>query len=201
MLRFFKQGRKGEVDQETDAALVQRYTKDADSNALGVLYARYMPLIYGICLKYINDTASAEDAVMHVYEQVARKLAESDVQNFKAWVCTVARNHCLMQLRKDKTMPIEHIDPMQTQLFDSPDAAWYTEDATEREALLRRLEDCLAVLPEVQRAKVVMFYFEEKSYQEISQDTQTEAGMVRSHIQNGRRNLRNCMEQKAQPSS
>lgn len=190
MLRFFRPDRN---DQLPDAELVRKFAEGGQNpHVLGVLYERYMPLIYGICLKYLKDPMHAEDAVMLIYEQVSKKLAESDVQNFKAWVCTVARNHCLMALRKDKQVRIEHVDPSEAWQFDA--LTLDTHDAQERELVMLRLDDCLKTINETQRMHVTLFYLENKSYQEISVQTQTELGMVRSYIQNGRRNLKNCME-------
>ena len=190
MLRIFQSNNE---QQLSDEALLKRYLLQSDTQTLGILYERYMPLLYGICLKYLKDQMAAEDAVIQVYEQVARKIAESDVQNFKAWVCTVARNHCLMQLRKDKNMQVEHFDPTASRNFDSADFMFPAE-AQEREMQLLLMEKCLEALIEAQKTKVKMFYFEDRSYSEISALTHTDLGTVRSHIQNGRRNLKNCME-------
>jgi RNA polymerase sigma factor (sigma-70 family) len=189
MLRFFRSNNNAQLPDEE---LVGKFAEGGDTTLLGILYERYMPLIYGICLKYLKDPMASEDAVMLIYEQVARKLAESDVQNFKAWVCTVARNHCLMQLRKDKNVHIEHVDPTETWQFDQ--SPWESaETDAEKEQLLQQLEKCLQTLNEVQKHHVSLFYLKNLSYQEISAQTQIAVGMVRSHIQNGRRNLKNCM--------
>jgi RNA polymerase sigma factor (sigma-70 family) len=188
MLRIFH---KNKENQLTDDALVSQFTETGNSQTLGLLYERYMPLIYGICLKYLKDPTAAEDAVMQIYEQVAKKLAESNVQQFKPWVCTVARNHCLMEIRKHKNHLIEPIETHH--LGDIAQVEW-SIDSLDREAQLNQLERCLEQLIETQQTKVRMFYFEDRTYQEISQLTSTDLGMVRSHIQNGRRNLRNCMD-------
>lgn len=178
-----------------DEVLVRTWVERADSAALGQVYAKYMTLIYGICLKYLKDAQASEDAVMQIFEQVQKKLADSDVQNFKAWVCTVARNHCLMELRKVKNRHVDYIDPTESRVFEQDDSEFGF--AENREALLNRLEKCLELLSDAQKWMVRLFYLEEKSYQQISEQTNTALGMVRSHIQNGRRNLRNCMGEPA----
>jgi RNA polymerase sigma factor (sigma-70 family) len=188
MFRIFKKDKQESV---TDEALVTLWAKHSDHQALGQLYARYISLIYGICLKYLKDPQASEDAVMQVYEQVQKKLAESDVVNFKAWVCTVARNHCLMELRKAKNNKVDHLDPTEAWQLDRHATDLGFSD--ERETLLTQMEKCIELLVDAQKQMVRMFYLEEFSYQQISEQTQTPLGMVRSHIQNGRRNLRNCM--------
>jgi RNA polymerase sigma-70 factor (ECF subfamily) len=56
------------------------------------------------------------------------------------------------------------------------------------------LERCLAELTDQQRTCVQWFYYEDKSYKEIAEILAEDLGKVRSYIQNGKRNLRICME-------
>jgi RNA polymerase sigma-70 factor (ECF subfamily) len=64
----------------------------------------------------------------------------------------------------------------------------------EKEADLRRLEVCVEALEGDQQRVIRLFYLEEKSYNEITELTGLDWNQVRSYIQNGRRNLKNCME-------
>ena len=79
---------------------------------------------------------------------------------------------------------------MQNELNDHP------EDVLEKELILNHLEACLEKLQDKQKKVIEYFYLEGKCYAEISQLTNEEAGIVRSQIQNGRRNLRICMDSK-----
>ena len=63
-----------------------------------------------------------------------------------------------------------------------------------REANLQKMEDCLQTLSPDQKITVEMFYLQNKCYKEITEATGIEWNKVRSHIQNGRRNLKICME-------
>jgi len=64
----------------------------------------------------------------------------------------------------------------------------------EKEENFRKLEDCLGTLSSEQQASIRLFYLESKSYNEIVDQTGLECNQVRSLIQNGRRNLKNCMD-------
>ncbi|MBS1936127.1 MAG: sigma-70 family RNA polymerase sigma factor, partial [Bacteroidetes bacterium] len=66
----------------------------------------------------------------------------------------------------------------------------------EKEEHLERLQDCMQTLNDEQRTTVTLFYLENKCYKEITELTGMEWNKVRSQIQNGRRNLKICMEQK-----
>lgn len=64
------------------------------------LYRRYIPMVYGLCLKYLGNKADAEDAVMDLFEDVSQKIKQYEIQHFHTWLYSVARNHCLQRLRK-----------------------------------------------------------------------------------------------------
>lgn len=173
---------------KSDEALLAAYRKGGDVEALGRLYERYVELVYGVCLKYFKKEADAEDAVMAIFEQLVEKVKTHEVQNFRSWLYVLAKNHCLMQLRKPQR---EFSEPD----FMHLDGAVHPteENGEEQEAQLR---DCIGKLPEQQRESIELFYFEEKSYQEIAEMKAEELGKIRSFIQNGRRNLKICLEQK-----
>lgn len=174
---------------ESDEALLAAYRKGGDLEVLGRLYERYVELIYGVCLKYLKKEADAEDAVMAIFEQLVEKVKTHEVQNFRSWLYVLAKNHCLMQLRK----PQREFSEADFMHLDGEVHPAEEERPEEQEAQLR---DCIGQLPEQQRATIELFYFEEKSYQEIAVLKKEELGKIRSFIQNGRRNLKICLEEK-----
>jgi RNA polymerase sigma factor (sigma-70 family) len=175
--------------ERPDGELLEAYQRDKDLQALGDLYQRYMDLVYGLCLKYFEDPELARDAVMGIFEVLVRDLAKPNpVQYFKSWLYQVAKNYCLMQLRsagKGKIVELGQEPVMQS-----------IEDPHLKEENLQRLEKCLEALPEDQRRTILLFYEENKCYNEIADLTGYEWNKVRSHIQNARRNLKICMEKK-----
>src|SRR6185295_3857074 len=78
----------------------------ADLEVLGELYQRYMELVYGVCLKYMKDPDEAKDCVLSIFEELVSKLQKHQVENFKGWLYQVAKNHCLMKLRRKKIIPV-----------------------------------------------------------------------------------------------
>lgn len=155
-----------------------------------------MELVYGVCLKYFGQPEPAQDAVMDIYEHVSRKIASHEVENFPAWLYMVSKNHCLQVLRrKSNTLTISLDDPVMQNGRE-----WHQEDDgfdfEESEDPADQLHQCIEELPEQQRACIRMFYFEKKSYAEICGTTRLSMDKVRSNIQNGRRNLKKCMQTK-----
>ena len=188
MLRFFRP-RPSDL---TDRELLDRFRRTGESEWLGKVYERYMELVYGLCLKYLGDEGIAEDAVMTVFESLLVKVPEHDIQNFKNWLYTFVRNHCLMQLRREKSQLTLSFEP---ELMQSEASAHLIEEYSEN-GQLRFLEDCLRKLSPQQKSCIKLFYYEGKTYQEIADMKCHEVGRIRSYIQNGRRNLRICLESK-----
>lgn len=159
--------------------------------ALGMLFTRYSSLVYGVCLKYLKDRNEAQDAVMQVFEKLVHTLMEHEVTYFKSWLYVSTRNHCLMYLRANKGKQTEELSPF---LMDSG-AFEHPEEATELEGNLVKLEECIEKLVTEQQRCVRLFYLKQKCYQEIGAATGYDLKKVKSYIQNGKRNLKICMEQ------
>ena len=70
------------------------------------------------------------------------------------------------------------------------------DEAFEKEENFKKLEQCMEQLPAEQKQTVELFYLEKKCYNEIAAITGHEWSKVRSYIQNGKRNLKICMEEK-----
>ncbi len=182
--------REKEKNQSTDAELVTLYQAAGDLNILSTLYQRYMDLIYGICLKYLKDPEASKDAVINIYEELVTKLKQHEVSNFKSWLYTLSRNHCLMQLRKEKGHGTVEI-PEQ---FMQTEEMLHLNSVIQREDQLNSMEKCLEQLQAEQKTCVTLFYLQGKCYNDITGQTGIEWNKVRSYIQNGRRNLKLCME-------
>jgi RNA polymerase sigma factor (sigma-70 family) len=159
-------------------------------SVLGELYQRYMELVYGVCLKYYKEPEKSKDSVMQIFEELVSKLKKHDVDNFRGWLHQVAKNHCLMQLRTPKNMKTVEF---KVELVQSEENV-HLNGVLEKEENYKKLEYCLGTLSNEQRDTVKLFYLEGKCYNQIVEMTGLEWNQVRSLIQNGRRNLKNCME-------
>jgi RNA polymerase sigma-70 factor (ECF subfamily) len=178
---------------DTDKELVAAFKQSGDMQHLSSLYQRYMDLVFGVCLKYFKDAERSKDAVMDIYIELTAKLKQHEVDNFKGWLHVLARNYCLMQLRSPRNMKTTEFN---TDFMQSAENTHLNGEAVEKETNFVNMEQCLETLPEEQRETVRMFYLENKCYNEIAAATSYDWNKVRSYIQNGRRNLKICMESK-----
>jgi RNA polymerase sigma factor (sigma-70 family) len=175
---------------KTDNELVTDYTTTLDTRFAGELYSRYADLIYGVCLKYLKQPENAQDSAVAIFEELVAKIPKHNIDNFKGWLYTLTKNHCLMRIRSGKKAHTVNID---AELMHSEDPM-HLNGVLEREENLAQLEYCMGELAAEQRQVIALFYMEGKCYNEISVDTGIEWNKVRSYIQNGRRNLKLCIE-------
>jgi RNA polymerase sigma-70 factor (ECF subfamily) len=80
--------------------------------------------------------------------------------------------------------------------MQSTETAHLTNESMEREDRLDKLEECMEQLPLEQKHSIQLFFIQKKCYNEIAEITGQEWNKVRSYIQNGKRNLKICMEAK-----
>jgi len=181
-----------------DAELLAEYRSGGDLEILGELYSRYMHLVYGVCLKYLKDREESKDAVMQIFEKLLIEIPKHKIENFRSWLYVVTKNYCLMQLRSGKS-DSEKL----TEWINDP--AIFMESSTDLHPLDKdedsgfidkALEDCIERLNEQQKKCIRQFYFENRCYNEIAADNGLDIKKVKSYLQNGKRNLKLCLEEK-----
>lgn len=190
-MKFIKHtSRSEEHAAQDDLSLVVAYQKTGDLEILGKLYNKYMHLVYGVCFSYFKEEEQSKDAVMQIFEELIKKLRVHQVQNFKSWLHVLTRNHCLMALRKSARNPMVAIED---NFVENGEFVHLDIDDT-KETQLTIMEKCMETLSEEQRISVDLFYLQEKCYKEVAEITGYDIQKVKSYIQNGKRNLKICIE-------
>lgn len=179
----------------SDQELLERFYTDYNNQWLGILLQRYTFLLLGVCMKYLKNEEAAKDAVQQIFLKAITELAKYKVVYIKSWLYMVARNHCLMQLRdRNIFIPVEEKNELAAEWSDK-------EEMLAKEQSLSLLESTLNELNEAQKTCLILFYLQKKSYQEIVDGTGYNLLQVKSHIQNGKRNLKILVEKKMNPHS
>lgn len=176
----------------TDQELLDRFYKDRDSRWIGLLLSRYTLLLFGVSMKYLRNEEEAKDAVQMVFLKVLTELPRYKVTYFKSWVYMICKNQCLMKLR-NKGITEQPLEEYHQGLGDDTDERW---EAEQKELLLARMDDAVNELNHEQRTCVQLFYLKKLSYQQISEQTGYTLHQVKSHIQNGKRNLKIILQKK-----
>jgi RNA polymerase sigma-70 factor (ECF subfamily) len=174
----------------TDNELIDRFTNDQNKEWLGIFLERYTLLLLGVCMKYLKNEEAAKDAVQQVFLKALSEMGKYPIQYPKSWLYKVACNYCLMQIRdQKKSVPLADNAPFIEETSN-------VEEHQIKEFNLSLLETCISELNKEQQTCITLFYLQKKSYQEISQSTGFSILEVKSHIQNGKRNLKILMVKK-----
>lgn len=173
----------------TDEELLSRFNADGNSDWLGILLERYTMLLFGVCMKYLKNEEQAKDAVQQVFLKALSEMPKYRIDNIGGWLYQVTRNLCLSQLRNKK----EYTGDEPLQFIAQPEEVPLSL-LLEKEKDVERLKAALATLKEEQRICVASFYLEKKSYSQIAEKTGFSIKQVKSHIQNGKRNLKVKLE-------
>ncbi len=178
--------------QLTDEELITRYRNTGESAYVGELFERYAHLIYGVCKRYLKDEEESRDASMEVFEYLLKELLKYEVRSFKSWLARSTSNFCLMRIRKRKSQETKEDEFKKTSKEDVETESFphLSNEAEDKELELQRLESAIGELKDEQKTCVELFFLQGKSYDEVSALTGYSYKQVKSHIQNGKRNLK-----------
>lgn len=177
----------------SDQQLLEKYYADHDNEWLGLLLERYTLLLLGVCMKYLRNEEDAKDSVQQIFLKVIEELKKYRVEYFKSWLYMVAKNHCLMKIRdRQGKMPAE----LTERLMATPEEESDRQSMVQNDHTLDLVESALKELNREQQQCVTLFYLQKKSYQDISEETGFSLLQVKSHIQNGKRNMKIWIEKR-----
>ena len=179
-----------EYDHITDTELLQNFYNDHDNKWLGILLPRYTLLLLGVCMKYLKNEEDAKDAVQQIFLKVISELSKYKVDYFKSWIYMIAKNHCLMKIRGNKNYPVE----LNEKILPVEEFMDTEMNHIEKDRLLTTMLESIKQLSTEQQQCVTLFYLEKKSYVEVSEITGYSMMQVKSHLQNGKRNLKILMK-------
>jgi RNA polymerase sigma factor (sigma-70 family) len=179
----------------TDEELIAEYFSNGQIKIIGELFKRYTHLVFGVCLKYLKNEEKSKDAVMEIFESLIEKLKTHKVSNFKSWLYIVTKNHCLMLLRSDSSYAklkerIFYNSLSENMEIDHHMHPLFKDDPC---IITENLNEALDKLKAEQGNCIRLMYLENKSYKEIADITGYSLKEVKSHIQNGKRNLKNYL--------
>lgn len=174
-----------------DEELVHQFSLSHQDEIIDELFERYIHLVFGLCIKYLKNEEHARDMAMIIFEDLAGKLQKFEIKHFKSWLYTVARNACLMELRKKKhEIPLEQSKIIFLGHVENEEILHLSDEKSIQEnAVILKM----AKLSSDQRTCLDMMYFQNQSYKDIAEKTGLSLKQVKSHIQNGKRNLRNML--------
>ncbi len=183
---------KQHPEHVNDNELLENFYSSRSNYWLGLLLQRYTLLLLGVCMKYLKNEEEAKDAVQQIFLKTITELHKYKVDYFKSWLYMVARNHCLMRIRERHGKVPKELD----ESLMIAEEAVPAKEHIEKDILLNLIEASIPELNDEQKTCVTLFYLQKKTYHEISSQTGYTLMQVKSHIQNGKRNLKILVEKK-----
>jgi RNA polymerase sigma-70 factor (ECF subfamily) len=172
----------------SDEALIGLIAK-GDRNAMRVLFARHNVRVFRFIMRFVNNEATAEDAVNEVFLEVWRSAKTFEARSKAAtWILSIARHKALSSLRRrsfdelDETTAERIEDPS-----DNPEAVMQNSDRSEA------LRACLAQLSAAHREVIDLIYYHEQSVEEVARIVGVPANTVKTRAFHARQRLADLM--------
>ncbi len=171
-----------------DYQLVMRALNDKDQRAYTEIMGRYKDSVYFMLLKMVNNSDDAEDLTIETFSKAFKRLDQYSPQfAFSTWLFKIASNHSIDFIRKKRIKAIS-ID----QGFSKDDGESYVipvkedsldpEEAMQKDERIQRMRDVVEKLKPRYKRLVELRYFEEKSYEEISEILELPLGTVKAQL-------------------
>jgi RNA polymerase sigma factor (sigma-70 family) len=179
-----------------DEELIALHISEGGNKWIEELFDRHIRFVVAVCMKYVKDKELAKDIAMQVFEKAITDLPRFDIHNFKSWIYKVSCNASLMHIRSEKKRAEVSIDDEKSAyaIMESGISQHHTNDeGLNGELRLQQLEAALLNLDAEQKQCIELFYLNDKSYKDVASITGFSLNEVKSHIQNGKRNLKNNM--------
>lgn len=173
------------INNLSDEEILNLFLLNEENIYISEIYLRYSHLVLGTCMKYLKNIENAEDLTMNIFIDLSKNIKKHKINNFKSWLYISTKNACFMFLRKKNIsyLTIEEVDYLMVEEE--------TLSGKElKEMKLNALENAINNLNEDQANCIRAFYLSRKSYEEICSSSNYTINQVKSHIQNGKRNLK-----------
>lgn len=191
---MFSYSKLKQAQSYSDEQLLEHYRESGDLVYFGELFQRYTEMVFLVCRKYLGNDEDSKDSAMEIFEKLSRTLRSETVRNFRGWLYTVSKNHCLMKLRKADNITIVNLDvaSLEGNFVENVENE-HLEKESNFSFSTERLQEALTSLKGEQQKCIELFYFEKKRYKEIADITGFTLKQVKSYIQNGKKNLKSAL--------
>jgi RNA polymerase sigma-70 factor (ECF subfamily) len=171
-----------------DYQLVLRALNEKDQRAYTEIMGRYKDSVYYMLLKMVNNSDDAEDLTIETFSKAFKRLDQYTPQfAFSTWLFKIASNHSIDFIRKKRIKAISidqgysnvdgesYVIPVKEESLDP-------EESMEKDERIQRMRDVVEKLKPRYKRLVELRYFEEKSYEEISEILELPLGTVKAQL-------------------
>jgi RNA polymerase sigma-70 factor (ECF subfamily) len=175
-----KSNRENNEEEMPDAA---EKLRNGSAEAFKILYNFYSQKVYRYCLRFLGDSALAEDAFQESFIRVYENRENFHGDNFGAWLYTISRNTCMNYLRVKK----EHDE------FNEVFHGHETHELSDS-SIKENIDKAISQLPDALREAFLLREYEEMSYQEISEILNIDLSLAKVRVYRARIILRKLLK-------
>ncbi|HEX7821835.1 MAG TPA: sigma-70 family RNA polymerase sigma factor [Sphingobium sp.] len=184
--------RRGKAEDDRERLVSALHlAASGDPSGLRLVYSLTSAKLFGICLRISGDRQAAEDILQDVYVKVWRRVATFDDRRASpiSWLATIAHNAAIDWRRgqhRHAVQPGEQMDAV-------ADDALLADAVLERDQEHRQLLSCLEGLDPAQSSAIRRAFLDGLTYQQLSDQTHTPLGTIKSWIRRGMQKLKECL--------
>lgn len=180
------------LKDEDIAALVQK----GNTDIFEILIVRYTQKLSRYISKFLSDREDVEDILQDIFIKCFINIKSFDIdQKFSPWIYRIAHNEAVNLLKKNSGKPF-NFDIFGETFFIHPKAKENSENEAEREILKRHLDEILNDLDPKYREIIVLYFYEDLSYKDISDILKIPVSLVGVRIQRGKEQIKNLLKEK-----
>ncbi len=172
--------------------------RNGDPQAFTQLVEHFQNPVYNLCYRMLNNAEDAEDAAQETFLRAYRNLRRFDSSRpFATWLLSIAAHYCIDQIRKRRMVVVSIQD---LPVPDLPDNEPGLEAKLGLKQERERIRSLLDSLDDVDRAAVIMYYWYDFSYEEISTALSLTQSALKSRLHRARRTMaQQWLNQQSQP--
>jgi RNA polymerase sigma-70 factor (ECF subfamily) len=186
---------------KTDAELAQS-TLRGDRRAFGIIVQRHQDAVFGLISRLIRRQSDVEDVAQEAFVRAYRALGtfRGDAQ-FGTWLYRIVYNTCLdrreQQVRRDeREMQVGTNEEDEDRLAAMPDTdSPLPDQVLEAQDMRSRLAAHIEALPPHFQAVLTLYYYEQKSYEEIAKILDQPLNTIKVHIHRAKAHLKKALLQ------
>lgn len=177
-----------------DEVSLLRASLQGDTSAWGEIISRYKDAVFGLCLGFLRNRADAEDLSHDAFIRAYVNLRKYNLdRKFSTWLFTIAANLCRNRLRYRRNHPTGEM-PLHLQGGKDPAKVIDKEDQH------AQIQQALTQLPYSYRAPLVLRFYNDLSYREISEVLSIPEGTIKTRIHRGKIMLKELIEKERDPA-
>jgi len=166
---------------ENDQTIIDEYCQSKSDRAATAFVRKHQKYVYSIALRYLKNHFDADDVAQETFIKALGSLSSfKGTSNIKTWLYRITVNMCQNHLRKSKIFSL-FSDSAEENFFEIPSGEINAQEQIEKAEFSNKLMKAISTLPEKQRETFALRYFDELSYNEISEILGTSVGGLKAN--------------------